>query len=39
MKYGTVEEKSTLFQGLINRIEQYYDNIESVYKEGVKSES
>ena len=39
MKYGTVGEKSTLFQGLINRIEQYYDNIESVYKEGVKSES
>jgi len=39
MKYNAAEEKSKLFQELINRIGHYYDSVESMYKEGRINES
>jgi len=39
MKYNAAEEKSKLFQELINRIDHYYDSVESMYKEGRINES
>jgi len=39
MKYNAVEVKSKLFQELINRIDHYYDSVESMYKEGRINES
>jgi V/A-type H+-transporting ATPase subunit A len=34
MKYNATEAKSRLFQELTDRINRYYDSIESLYKEG-----
>jgi len=39
MKYNTAKEKSKLFPELINRIDHYYDSVESMYKEGRINES
>ncbi|MBN2245837.1 MAG: V-type ATP synthase subunit A, partial [Candidatus Aminicenantes bacterium] len=39
MKYQATEEKSTLFQDLIDRINHYYDKMEKTYKEGSIDES
>lgn len=39
MKYNTAESKSKLFPELINRIDHYYDSVESMYKEGRINES
>ncbi|MGB6606888.1 MAG: V-type ATP synthase subunit A [Atribacterota bacterium] len=39
MKYNAAEAKSKLFQELINRIDHYYDSVESMYKEGRVNES
>ena len=39
MKYNAAEAKSKLFQELINRIDRYYDRVESMYKEGRINES
>ena len=39
MKYNAAEAKSKLFQELINRIDRYYDSVESMYKEGRINES
>jgi V/A-type H+-transporting ATPase subunit A len=39
MKYNATEEKSRLFQELTDRINRYYDSIESLYKEGAADES
>jgi len=39
MKYNAAKEKSKLFPELINRIDHYYDSIESMYKEGRINES
>lgn len=39
MKYNAAEAKSKLFQELINRIDHYYDSVESMYKEGRINES
>ena len=39
MKYNAAEAKSKLFPELINRIDHYYDSVESIYKEGRINES
>lgn len=39
MKYNATEVKSRLFQELTDRINRYYDSIESLYKEGAADES
>ena len=39
MKYNITEEKSRLFQELVDRINRYYDSIENLYKEGAADES
>jgi V/A-type H+-transporting ATPase subunit A len=39
MKYNATEAKSRLFQELTDRINRYYDSIESLYKEGAADES
>ena len=39
MKYNAGEAKSKLFPELINRIDDYYDSMESIYKEGRINES
>jgi len=39
MKYNAAEAKSKLFPELINRIDHYYDSVESMYKEGRINES
>ena len=39
MKYNAAEAKSKLFQELINRINHYYDSVESMYEEGRINES
>jgi len=39
MKYNATEVKSKLFQELIDRIDHYYDSVESIYKEGGINES
>ena len=39
MKYNAAEAKSKLFQELINRIDHYYDSVESMYEEGRINES
>jgi V/A-type H+-transporting ATPase subunit A len=39
MKYNATEAKPRLFQELIDRINRYYDSIESLYKEGAADES
>ena len=39
MKYNATEAKSGLFQELTDRINRYYDSIESLYKEGAADES
>ena len=39
MKYNAAEAKSKLFPELINRIDRYYDSVESMYKEGRINES
>jgi len=39
MKYNATEAKSELFQRLTDRIDRYYDGIESLYKEGAEDES
>lgn len=39
MKYNAAEVKSKLFPELINRIDRYYDSVESMYKEGGINES
>jgi V/A-type H+/Na+-transporting ATPase subunit A len=39
MKYNATEAKSRLFQKLTDRINRYYDSIESLYKEGAADES
>ena len=39
MKYNAAKEKSKLFPELINRIDHYYDSVESLYKEGRINES
>jgi V/A-type H+-transporting ATPase subunit A len=39
MKYNTAKAKSRLFPELINRIDHYYDSVESMYKEGRINES
>ena len=39
MKYNATEAKSELFLELINRIDHYYDSVESIYKEGRINES
>jgi len=39
MKYNAAKEKSKLFPELINRIDHYYDSVESMYKEGRINES
>ena len=36
MKYNAGEAKSKLFPELINRIDHYYDSMESMYKEGIE---
>lgn len=39
MKYNAAEAKFKLFPELINRIDHYYDSVESMYKEGRINES
>jgi len=39
MKYNAAEVKSKLFPELINRIDHYYDSVESMYEEGKINES
>jgi V/A-type H+-transporting ATPase subunit A len=39
MKYNATEAKPRLFQELTDRINRYYDSIESLYKEGAADES
>ena len=39
MKYNAAEAKSKVFPELINRIDHYYDSVESMYKEGRINES
>jgi V/A-type H+-transporting ATPase subunit A len=39
MKYNATDAKSRLFQELTDRINRYYDSIESLYKEGAANES
>ncbi len=39
MKYNATEAKSKLFPELINKIDHYYDSVESMYKEGRINES
>jgi len=39
MKYNAVETKSKLFPEFINRIDHYYDSVESMYEEGKINES
>jgi len=39
MKYNATEAKSRFFQELTDRINRYYDSIESLYKEGAADES
>lgn len=39
MKYNATEVKSKLFPELIDRIDHYYDSVESIYKEGMIDES
>ncbi len=39
MKFNAAKEKSKLFPELINRIDHYYDSVESMYKEGRINES
>ena len=39
MKYNAVEAKSKLFPEFINRIDHYYDSVESMYEEGKINES
>jgi V/A-type H+-transporting ATPase subunit A len=39
MKYNATDAKSRLFQELTDRINRYYDSIESLYKEGAADES
>jgi len=39
MKYNAAEAKSKLFPELINKIDHYYDSVESIYKEGRINES
>jgi len=39
MKYNAAEAKSKLFPELINKIDHYYDSVESMYKEGRINES
>jgi len=39
MKYNATEAKPELFQRLTDRIDRYYDSIESLYKEGAADES
>jgi len=39
MKYSVAEEKSSLFQELIKKIDQYYNKLENVYEKGAKIES
>jgi len=39
MKYNDTEAKPELFQELTDRIDRYYDSIESLYKEGAENES
>jgi V/A-type H+-transporting ATPase subunit A len=39
MKYNAAEAKSKLFPELINRIDHYYNSLESMYKEGRINES
>ncbi|MBA7524965.1 V-type ATP synthase alpha chain [subsurface metagenome] len=39
MKYNAAEAKPKLFQELINRIDHYYDSVESMYEEGRINES
>ncbi|MCR4431102.1 MAG: V-type ATP synthase subunit A [Tepidanaerobacteraceae bacterium] len=39
MKYNASDEKPGLFQELEERIDRYYDGLESVYKEGAANES
>ena len=39
MKYNAAEAKSKLFPELINRIDHYYNSVESIYKEGRINES
>ncbi|MDN5312587.1 MAG: V/A-type H+/Na+-transporting ATPase subunit [Thermoanaerobacteraceae bacterium] len=38
MKYNTSDEKPELFQELCDRIDRYYDSLESMYKEGAADE-
>jgi len=39
MKYNATEAKPEFFQELTDRIDRYYDSIESLYKEGAENES
>ena len=39
MRNNATEAKSKLFQELIDRINRYYDSVESLYKEGAADES
>jgi V/A-type H+-transporting ATPase subunit A len=39
MKYNATESKSRVFPELIKRIDDYYDSVESIYKEGRINES
>jgi len=39
MKYNISDEKPELFQELADRIDRYYDGLESMYKEGAADES
>ena len=39
MKYNATEVKSKIFPELIDRIDHYYDSVESIYKEGRIDES
>ncbi|AYO31683.1 V-type ATP synthase subunit A [Biomaibacter acetigenes] len=38
MKYNASDEKPELFQELCDRIDRYYDSLESMYKEGAADE-
>ncbi len=39
MKYQKVDDKGNIFKEIIDRINQYYDGIEEIYKEGSIDES
>ncbi|MDN5302737.1 MAG: V/A-type H+/Na+-transporting ATPase subunit [Thermoanaerobacteraceae bacterium] len=39
MKYNASDEKPELYQELCDRIDRYYDGLESMYKEGAADES